>query len=147
MNRQELNRFVRYIITGVLNTLITFLAFTSLRHFNVDLDVSNLLSYLAGICNSFLCNKFWVFRSKESRTIRECALFFLGAGCCWLVQWGIFRLLLLLLPETISYLTGMCSYTLSNYVFNRRITFKQKNKTSEYEKTAIPSAQCGELFP
>lgn len=128
MNRQDLARFVRYAITGVLNTLITFLVFTGLRHFDADIDISNLLSYLAGMCNSFLCNKFWVFRSKENGAVREGFLFFLGAGCCWLLQWGIFRLLLLLLPEAVSYLLGMCSYTLSNYVFNRRITFRQKNQ-------------------
>ena len=72
--------------------------------------MANFLSYLAGILNSYVFNRLWVFRSRENRYLREGAVFFFGAALCWALQWVAFRLLLLCLSERAAYLIGMCVY-------------------------------------
>lgn len=122
--RSEILRFVRFGLVGVLNTAITFVLFWVLRAVSVDIDLANLLSYLAGMINSFVCNKLWVFRNHGKGWKREAAFFFLGTGICWALQWCAFRGMLLILPELLAQLLGMCFYTLLNYLYNRLIAFR-----------------------
>lgn len=123
-DRAEMWRFLRFGAVGVLNTSLTFVTFMLLRHWHVSVDVANFLSFFAGMVCSFICNKLWVFRSRSRRWWLEAALFFGGAGLCWLLQWGAFRLLLLLLPEVWAQLGGMAVYTLLNYIYNRCVAFR-----------------------
>lgn len=124
LDSAEMWRFLRFGAVGVLNTCLTFVTFILLRHWQVPVDVANFLSYFAGMVCSFICNKLWVFRSRSRRWWLEAALFFGGAGLCWLLQWGAFRLLLLLLPEAWAQLGGMAVYTLLNYIYNRCVAFR-----------------------
>lgn len=115
----------KYGLVGVVNTLVTLAAFFLLRHWGVQLDLSNLLSYVIGILNSFVMNKLLVFRDKRSGWVRQGGVFFIGAGLCWALQWAAFRALLLLLPENGAYLIAMFVYPALNYLFNRLVTFRK----------------------
>ncbi len=132
MNK-ELLRMIKYGLVGVMNTLITFVLFFVMRRYGADVDVANFVSYAAGILNSFVWNKLWVFRAGGGAWGREAVLFLLGALCCWALQWVAFRAMLLLMPESVAYLLGMVVYTAANYGFNRLITFR-KNGNSFCQK-------------
>lgn len=125
---EEILRVTRYGLVGVLNTLITLGVFFGLRRLGAGLDFANFAGYAAGICNAFVCSKLWVFRRRGGQWRREAAWFLAGAGTCWLLQWGVFRLLLLCMSEAAAQLLGMCAYTLFNYGFNRFITFSDKSR-------------------
>jgi putative flippase GtrA len=58
--------FIKYNIIGVLNTLIT-LAVVWVLHQMLDwnLELSNLLGFVAGGINSYLCNRIWNFKSRN----------------------------------------------------------------------------------
>ncbi len=127
MNK-EIVRMVKYGLVGVMNTLITLVLFFILRRFGTDVDVANFVSYAAGILNSFVWNKLWVFRARGGAWGREAALFLLGALGCWGVQWLAFRGMLLLMAESVAYLLGMVVYTAANYGFNRLVTFRKDTK-------------------
>ena len=60
--------FIKYNIIGVLNTLIT-LAVVWVLHQCLDwnLELSNLLGFVAGGINSYLCNRIWDFKSKNQK--------------------------------------------------------------------------------
>ena len=121
----EAIRFIKYASVGVSNTVITFLTFTLLRAVGIDEDLSNAAGYVAGMVNSFCWNRKWVFQSQNGDRLREALWFLAGAGICWVIQWGVFRLLLAQhINESIAYLSGMVVYTLLNYLFNKQITFK-----------------------
>lgn len=126
--KEEFVQLCKYGIVGVVNTLLTLGTFVALRAIGVGLDLSNLLSFVAGMVCSFLLNKFWTFNAGKGRWGREALLFFCGAGICWLVQWGAFRLILIYMPEIVAQLGGMVVYTLANFFFNKLITFKSNNK-------------------
>ncbi len=117
-------QLLKYGLVGGVNTLLTLAVFWLLRQVGTGLDLSNLLSYVAGMTCSFMLNKFWTFRALGHRWWRESALFLLGAGLCWAVQWGAFRALLTFLPELWAQVGGMVVYTLLNFVYNKIVTFK-----------------------
>lgn len=123
--RGETLLMVKYGLVGVVNTAVTAGAYFVLRWLGVQIDIANFLSYVAGILNSFVLNKLWVFRQREGRWLRQGSVFFFGALLCWALQWAAFRGLLLVMPERWAYLVAMCVYPGLNYLFNRLVTFRR----------------------
>ena len=121
--RKESALIVKYAMVGVVNTCVTALVFFLLRWFDVQEDLSNLLSYIAGILNSFVLNKLFVFRDRHSSWTKQGMVFFFGAAVCWFLQWIAFRCLLLIMPEPWAYLVAMLVYNILYYLYNRIITF------------------------
>lgn len=70
---------VRFVIVGVLNTLVDLGAFYLLSLIpGMPHEVAKTLSYFLGICNSFIWNKYWTFGARRSeRGRREFAVFLL----------------------------------------------------------------------
>ena len=126
--KSELRRFVRFCAVGLLNTAVTFVTFTLLRAVGVDIYVSNVLSYAAGVVNSFFWNKTWVYRSREKKFLREALLFLLFFAICYGVQLLVFKAALHLLPESVSQLCGMAVYSVCNFILNRLFTFNDKKQ-------------------
>ena len=76
--------FLKYNFIGVLNTFIT-LAVVWVLHQLLDwnVELSNFLGFVAGGCNSYLCNRIWNFKShnrKRSEVIRFVAVFLISYG-------------------------------------------------------------------
>lgn len=71
---------VRYLIFGALNVVITWVSYSLLVVLGTDLNVSNILSWIIGVLVAFVCNKFWVFRSKstEGKTLGREFVSFIG---------------------------------------------------------------------
>lgn len=69
----------RFIVVGLLNTLVDMGAFYVLGLIpEMPHSVAKALSYVLGICNSFVWNKYWTFSAGGSaRGKREFAIFFL----------------------------------------------------------------------
>lgn len=60
--------FIKYNIIGILNTLITLAVVTVLHEWgNVNLELSNFLGFVAGGCNSYICNRVWNFKSQNNK--------------------------------------------------------------------------------
>ena len=75
---EKMLQFVKYCIVGVLNTLVTLGVIYICKSFlGWNLYLSNVLGYVAGVVNSFLCNKSWVFKSDGSY-MREAVRFLAG---------------------------------------------------------------------
>jgi len=69
---------VRFVIVGVLNTFVDLGAFYLLSLIpGMPLVAAKAVSYVLGICNSFVWNKYWTFSARRSeRGGREFAVFF-----------------------------------------------------------------------
>lgn len=138
MKKEELARFVRYCIVGVLNTLVTLgVIYLCKSMLGWNLYVSNALGYIAGVTNSFYCNKQWTFRSR-GKAGAEAVRFLAGFGLCYglqlLVVWMITRTIIgqynyliagiVISGYGIATLIGNVVYTLANFVYNRLVTFR-----------------------
>ena len=64
MNSSRNIQFLKFIIVGGINTAVTLLVIMLCKSvIGIDPYLSNALGYLAGISNSFLWNRGWVFNS------------------------------------------------------------------------------------
>jgi len=69
----------RFVVVGILNTLVDMGAFYLLGLIpGMPHTAAKAISYVLGICNSFVWNKYWTFGAGHSeRGKREFAVFFL----------------------------------------------------------------------
>lgn len=132
-------QFARYLVVGVMNTLVTLGVIFVLKSVaGVNPWVSNAAGYVAGVINSFIWNRRWVFRSGGAIG-RQAAAFAIGFGVCYALQFGVtwtlvnctpLHTLLIPLPGFtlsgygVATLAGMVVYTVANYCYNRLIAFR-----------------------
>jgi putative flippase GtrA len=119
-------QFFKFGIVGVINTLLTLsIIFILMRLFHVEYRIANGIGYVFGVINSFLWNKLWTFKSKNSY-FREAVLFVL----VFLVSYGIQFCFLVLFKEIlhinvyIAQVISMVIYTIISFFGNRIFTFK-----------------------
>ena len=60
----EIFRFIKFGLTGVMNTAVDFLVFTVLSWIGINVYLSQTISYAAGMLNSYVVNRTWTFSSK-----------------------------------------------------------------------------------
>jgi len=58
----------KFIIIGIINTLVAYIVFLLLLNFKINYKVANILSYIIGMINSFLFNKKWTFQFSNKTT-------------------------------------------------------------------------------
>lgn len=139
--RENILQFMRYACVGAMNTLLTLAVIVLCKSiFDINEYVSNAIGYVAGLINSFIWNRHWVFRSDGALS-KQAILFLTGFGICYLVQllfvwmvtqswfgslefdlpWG-----LVISGYGIATLGGNVVYTICNFLYNRLLTFKAK---------------------
>lgn len=138
-DRKTMIQFIKYSMVGVMNTLITLaVIYVCKSLLGVNEYFSNTLGYIAGLINSFLWNRNWVFKVKEdsfNQIIRFAAGFLLCYGLQLLVVWALNEHTFLGSMTWTVYgftfggygvatIVGMVVYTLANFVYNRLITFR-----------------------
>lgn|GEM_PF-5512773 len=64
------SRIVRFLVTGGVNTGVSYLIFIVLVTFGVDYLLSSSLGYTVAMFTSYLANKKWTFKSKKSTSIK-----------------------------------------------------------------------------
>ena len=120
-------QFLKFLGVGVMNTALSLIVIYALMWAGVGYRVANVAGYVAGVINSFLWNKHWVFRSRGDM-VREAVRF----GLCFAVCYAIQYLLLILMAERwmwnayLAQLIAMGAYTVCNFVLNRLFTFRQR---------------------
>lgn len=132
-------QFIKFLIVGVINTLVTLIViFVCKSLLGVNQWVSNAIGYVAGVINSFLWNKQWVFHSSKSAG-REACKFMAGFLICYGIQFFVTWFLtnrmglgqlewqlggMTFSGYAVATVFGMCVYTICNFIFNRIVTFK-----------------------
>lgn len=129
----------KYAVVGVLNTLVTLIViFLCKSMLHVNPYVSNAIGYVAGVINSFLWNRSWVFKAADGSMSRQAVKFLVGFGICYAIQFGVVWVLnqstfgdiridlagFVLSGYGVATIIGMVVYTLANFLYNRVITFK-----------------------
>ncbi|MCM1036942.1 MAG: GtrA family protein [Bacteroides sp.] len=136
--RAEAWRFAKYCIVGGMNTLVTLcVIYVCKSLLEMNLYVCNAAGYAAGLVNSFLWNRTWVFRSRGRRST-EATRFICGFALCYAVQLAVVAGLtstpfgsteydlsvMTLTGYGIATLLGNAVYTVCNFIYNRMVTFR-----------------------
>ena len=71
---------LNYLIFGVLTTIISIASYAIFTNiFNIDILISNILSWILSVLFAFVTNKLFVFKSKNNSfksSIVECLKFY-----------------------------------------------------------------------
>lgn len=127
------NSFLRFILVGVGNTLLSLLLMFLLE--GLGYWPSTAIAYVAGAALSFFLNRYFTFHSDEDfwRSVRK---FIINVAVCYVVGYGLAKLLVpipeqpnavpVIWFERLSKLVGMCLYTLLNYFGQRFFAFRSR---------------------
>lgn len=121
---------IKYLIFGILTTLVNILCFYILDKLNVDIYINNTISWIVSVIFAFITNKLYVFESKslDIKTIFKEGTSFLGARIfSYFVDMGTIYLLYdgLRINKLISKIVSNIIVIIINYVFSKFI-FKKK---------------------
>ena len=124
---------LRFLLVGIVNTLVgcgaMFLLY-NLAHWSYW--VSSAANYVLGGVVSFFLNKYFTFRKREW-SWGQVVKFAASVALCWLLAYGLAQPLVkrvltdwpVRLQENAAMLTGMCLYTVLNYLGQRFFAFKK----------------------
>ena len=129
-------KLVKFLIVGVINTLIgAAIMFLLYNMANCSYWLSSAANYIVGGIVSFILNKHFTFKNKDSlkRTVPR---FVLNVAVCYGVAYGIAKPLVrhlmggfpLKAQENTAMLAGMVLYTALNYLGQRFFAFKEKKE-------------------
>ena len=144
MNKQQAKittvQLLKYGLVGISNSLITLIVIYLCNEvIGLKLMLADVIGYIAGLVNSFIWNKQWVFKSHNKRIYQEMLLFIVGFLVCFGLQFVTVLYLrnpmkaleidLIDIPsdtfgEYLAVCIDMVVYTLCNYAYNRFVTFK-----------------------
>ena len=121
---------IKYLIFGILTTLVNILCFYILDKLNIDIYINNTISWIVSVIFAFITNKLYVFESKslDIKTIFKEGTSFLGARIfSYFVDMGTIYLLFdgLRINKLISKIASNIIVIIINYIFSKFI-FKKK---------------------
>ena len=121
---------IKYLIFGILTTLVNILCFYILDKINIDIYINNTISWIVSVIFAFITNKLYVFESKslDIKTIFKEGTSFLGARIfSYFVDMGTIYLLFdgLRINKLISKIVSNIIVIIINYIFSKFI-FKKK---------------------
>ena len=121
-----MKKFLRYLLTGFINTLATYItSIILLKIFNLFLLISNLLGYVVGIFVSFYLNRNFVFKSKKPEIKKQFSKFISACLFSYFVNL-IFLIIfsnILKLNDNVSQILSMATYNLSFYILSNKYIF------------------------
>lgn len=130
---------INYLIFGVLTTVVSLLVyyisvFTFLNPDNaIELQIANIISWIAGVLFAYFTNRKFVFESKETDKLKEAGKFFLARVVTlvidMLIMWvGVTTLHL---NDKIMKLISQVVIIVSNYIFSKLFVFKKGKDNGE----------------
>lgn len=129
-----MDKFFRFIMVGIINTLVgTLIMFSLYNFFGFNYWLSSATNYILTSILSFFLNKYFTFKNKE-RSWRQILRFAINIAVCYLLAYGIAKPFVLLIlaninesfQNNIAMLVGMCLFTGFNFLGQRFFAFKIK---------------------
>ncbi len=139
---KKYKEIVNYLIFGVLTTVVSLVVYygtvyTFLNPENaVQLQIANILSWIAGVAFAYFTNRKYVFESKETDRVKEASKFVLARVTTLIMDMIIMWLGVTVLHfnDKIIKLISQVVIIVSNYVFSKLFVFKGKNKNESMRK-------------
>ena len=131
---KKYKEIINYLIFGVLTTLVSLVVYyasvlTFLNPENsIQLQIANVLSWIAGVTFAYFTNRKYVFESKEKNKLKEASKFFLSRVTTLLMDMLIMWLGVTILHgnDKIIKLISQVVVIVGNYIFSKLFVFKKK---------------------
>ena len=128
---------INYLIFGVLTTVVSLVVyyisvFTFLNPDNpIQLQIANILSWIAGVTFAYITNRKFVFQSKEKNKLKEATKFVASRIVTLILDMIIMWLGVTVLHnnDKIIKIISQVVVVVSNYIFSKIFVFtKKENK-------------------
>lgn len=124
---------INYLIFGVLTTVVSLViyyisVFTFLNPEDaIQLQIANIISWIAGVTFAYFTNRKFVFESKEKNKVKEAGKFVLARATTLVMDMLIMWLgvTVLYLNDKIIKLISQVVIIVSNYIFSKLFVFKK----------------------
>jgi putative flippase GtrA len=125
------NQLVRFLLVGVFNTVWGYaLIFGFMYLFSLSPEVSNVLGYAIGLISSYLLNRFYTFRSKNSKR-GEFARFLGVFAAAFGANYATLHVLLAKGTNPyISQVTAGVVYVAASYLLSKAFVFKHRRAST-----------------
>ena len=126
---------INYLIFGVLTTVVYLVVYyasvyTFLNPDNaLQLQIANILSWIAGVTFAYFTNRKYVFESKEQNKVKEASKFVLARVTTLVMDMVIMWLGVTVLHfnDKLVKIISQVVIIISNYVFSKLFVFKKEN--------------------
>lgn len=134
-------KLLKFLIVGLANTLAgAGLMFLLFNIAGVSYWISSALNYIIGGILSYFLNKYFTFQNSK-KSLKQIGLFILNLAVCYFLAYFVAKKSVYLIISTqseklrdnVALFTGMCIYTVFNYLGQRLIVFKSKEKINNTE--------------
>ncbi|WP_455813019.1 GtrA family protein [Pseudomonas graminis] len=116
--------FSKYIAVGLVNTALTAIIIFSLTFLGSGVYTANMLGYVAGIILSFLLNSLFTF--KKTMSFPMLGKFLTVCLISYLLNLVVMKISLTVFSDHhyMAQFLGMCIYTLSGFILNKKWALK-----------------------
>ncbi|MDR0892394.1 MAG: GtrA family protein [Mediterranea sp.] len=126
---KESVRIVRFLIIGTMNALImAFIVWLMMRVLAINYLASNVTAYVVAQIHNFIWCKYWIFplENKKNSLCKQMLFFCFAFGMAYAAQFLFLVLLVeaLGMNEYLAQFLGLFVYGATNFLSNRRITFR-----------------------
>ncbi len=131
---KKYKELISYLIFGALTTVVSLVVyylsvFTFLSPNNAfELQIANIISWIAGVCFAYFTNRKYVFESKEKNKLKESGKFVLARVVTLIMDMAIMWIGVTLLHgnDKVIKLISQIIIIVSNYIFSKIFVFKKK---------------------
>ena len=124
--------FIRFIIVGVVNTIVgTGTMFVLYNVFGCSYWVSSAYNYIVGSIVSYFLNKYFTFKNKK-KSVLQVVFFIINISVCYFIAYGVAKPITEFfmtgastkIQENVAMLAGMCIFVVLNYFGQKIFVFK-----------------------
>lgn len=131
---KKYEEMINYVIVGGLTMLVSWMVyFASVYTFldandGVQLQIANILSWIAGVTFAYVTNRKFVFKSKEKNILKEAAQFSASRlSTLFLDMIVMFMMVTVMgIHDGISKIVSAVLVTVANYVISKFFVFKKR---------------------
>ena len=123
---KKYEEIIKYIIAGVLTTIVSITSYNLFRNINVSYKTSTILSWILAVLFAYFINKIYVFNKSEKDKI-EFFKFIISRLLSLLIEFITMIILvdIFIINDRLSKLIVQVIVFILNYVFSKFIVFKK----------------------
>jgi putative flippase GtrA len=121
------HQFVRFLLVGVANTLISFLVYWLLLALGTPYLVAAPLAFAAGAVNGYVFNRRWTFAARDSLRARVVYVAVQAAGAASTTLLVLLFVRVARVEQVAAYLAAIAPVTVSTFAANRLWTFADRD--------------------
>jgi putative flippase GtrA len=124
--RESRGQFARFLVVGVSNTVISFIAYRLLLAFSTPYLVAAPLGFAVGAVNGYVLNRRWTFAAQDSTRARALYVIVQAIGAVSTSLLVLFFVRVADVGKVWAYLAAIPPVTVCMFLANRLWTFAER---------------------